>query len=623
MSQVDTGLGWSANSDYLIQQALEPLGTVTQLTNMKPVPMRESTALPTNAELSLYNYLGYYDANNNPIYMATAFYSSGSGYVNGDIFYKAYPGHVVIILHPETTLWGSVWCWKTDPGSTNANRWSQGNFSVSTDSVTGLRYINKTASWINDTLTYNDMTYHATLRECLDSAVGSITPLYKYMAGYAVSCWVRWKNTEDTQWTGFLISTDMSATHFTTDGQTAYGYEHTQQFLYNGTRFYVTYVRLTGAVIGATSRPKIDVSSVVASLQQIFKGIAGPDYANILVTDSPDPWGDDNTDPGGGDGDLDNGDDVDFSTPPNVSAIGSGFLTLFTPDAATIRNIAAFMWSTSFDIDTIKKIFANPIDAILGLHIVPCATFPDGTKEIKIAGIGTGYSSDYTTHQYMPVDCGSIDIPKKWGSYLDYSPYTRTQIFLPYIGFRDIDIDDIQGKTVQLRYLIDILSGSCNAELSVPTDDGHHAILYSWAGQCAAQIPVTSGDLRGAISGAVSVAASLGAALATGGATAAIGAGATVAYNMFSQKTHIQRSGSVSGAGGFIAGQRAYIVRSQPNIALPAEQNKFSGYPSFVTTTLSGLRGYNEVESIHLENIPATNSELDEIETLLKGGVIF
>lgn len=464
---------------------------------------------------------------------------------------------------------------------------------------------------------------YATLADGYAAMTEVSNSYYKLNAGYAVAGFVTWNNLANERVTApFLISTDPEYTRISKDGTTDAGALATG-LMWQNTRFTLSLLTgqegdLTGLLVNST-----DVTGPYPgpiNITTLFEALAT--VSNIQVSNIPDPYGGPTSSGGGGDGEDQEGDDVPFSVPPNLSAVGSGLLTLFTPSLAAIQQVAGWMWSTGFDTETAKKIFLNPIDSILGLHIVPCATVPDGNKEIRIAGVGSGYSSDYTTHQYMPVDCGSVTIPKKWGSYLDYAPYTKTQIFLPYIGFRDIDIDDIQGKTVSLMYLIDILSGACNAELRVPTDDGNNAVLYSWAGQCAAQIPITSGDLRGAISGAVSVAASVGAAVISGGATAAIGAGANVAYNMLSQKAHVQRSGSVSGAGGFIAGQQAYIVRSQPNIALPAEQNKFSGYPSFVTVTLGSIAGYNEVDSIHLENIPATDSELDEIETLLKGGVI-
>ena len=55
---------------------------------------------------------------------------------------------------------------------------------------------------------------------------------------------------------------------------------------------------------------------------------------------------------------------------------------------------------------------------------------------------------------------------------------------------------------------------------------------------------------------------------------------------------------------------------------MPGNQNRYQGYPSFVTTVLGGLSGYTEVDSIILEGVPASDTELSEIVSLLQGGVI-
>ena len=216
---------------------------------------------------------------------------------------------------------------------------------------------------------------------------------------------------------------------------------------------------------------------------------------------------------------------------------------------------------------------------------------------------------------------GSCDIPKKWGAYLDYNPYTKLSIFLPYIGFKEIDADDVMGKTVALQYIIDVLTGACVAELKCGD-----TVLSTWSGNCANEVPISSSDWRGAISAAVGIAATIAAtASVTGGATAPMAASmvASVGANSMNLKPTISRSGSVSGSAGFIGQQRPYIIRTIPNLVIPADQNKFIGYPSFVTMSLGSLTGYNEISSVHLEGIPATGAELDELETILKGGVIF
>ena len=147
--------------------------------------------------------------------------------------------------------------------------------------------------------------------------------------------------------------------------------------------------------------------------------------------------------------------------------------------------------------------------------------------------------------------------------------------------------------------------------------------LYAFNGQCSIPIPITATNYTNTINGIINVAASLGTMVATGGATAPLAA-ATLASTITNQmKPTVEKSGAISGPGGVMGIQTPYLILTRPRQALPSKQNTFTGYPSFITVTLGELSGYTEVHSIHLENIPATADELSEIETLLKGGVIF
>lgn len=172
---------------------------------------------------------------------------------------------------------------------------------------------------------------------------------------------------------------------------------------------------------------------------------------------------------------------------------------------------------------------------------------------------------------------------------------------------------------MSLRYSIDLLSGACVAELKCGG-----TILYSFPGQCAAPLPITGNDWTSLFSSAISVVAAGATLLLSEGTSAPAIAGAVAASSQsaLSMKPTFTRSGSVSGAAGFLASQTAYLVRSNPVAVVPSNQNRFTGYPSFITKTLGDIRGYNEIDSVHLEGIPATKAEIAEIETLLKGGVI-
>ena len=110
--------------------------------------------------------------------------------------------------------------------------------------------------------------------------------------------------------------------------------------------------------------------------------------------------------------------------------------------------------------------------------------------------------------------------------------------------------------------------------------------------------------------------------VATGGASAPMAIPGMAATATNSLKPTVEKSGAMGGMGGMLAVQNPYIILTRPKQAIPAYQNTFTGYPSFITKTLSECSGYTEVESIHLENVPATDGELQEINDLLKSGVI-
>ena len=344
------------------------------------------------------------------------------------------------------------------------------------------------------------------------------------------------------------------------------------------------------------------------------------DAGEIIPVKELDPYTDGGvSDVGGGTGTFDNtGDNIDFPADPTLSSVDTGFITLYNPTKSQLKSLANYMWSTGFDLDTFKKLFANPMDAILGMSIVPVAVPNGGNKEVKVGNISTGVQMNEAASQFVTVDCGSLNVQEYWGAYLDYSPYTKAEIYLPYIGIHSISVDDIMGRTVHVKYKVDILSGACCAYVKCGG-----SILYSFVGQCSCSIPITGNDWTNVVNGALSIAASIGSMVATGGASAPMSTVAIASTAVNAMKPNVEKSGSMGGMGGMMGVQKPYLILTRPRQALPKEQNYYMGYPSFVTVSLDDLDGYTEVESVHLKNINATKQELDEIEALLRNGVIF
>lgn len=357
-------------------------------------------------------------------------------------------------------------------------------------------------------------------------------------------------------------------------------------------------------------------------------------YADNVVStiqDFGDPYSVPGTSyPAGGDGTFDfSSTDIPIPGLPTISAANTGFCALYNPSDAGMRALANYLWSGAFDPENFRKIMANPMDAILGCHIIPVISgHPAITQsELYIGNISTGITMARFTEQYYSLDCGTINMLEKWGSYLDYSPYTKVQLYLPYIGFVNINIDDFMAGSIKVEFHVDIVSGAVCAFVYCVNKDGKGHTVYSYSGACACDVPITAGQYTNAVYGMLNLVGSLGqtALSASIGSTAGVTSGLQNAANaaMSMSKPEITRSGSFGGSSGLMGVQYPYLILESPRMCTPGQQNKFIGYPSFMTVQMSQLKGYTEIEVNHLNNMSCTSAEAEEIISLLKSGVIF
>lgn len=346
-----------------------------------------------------------------------------------------------------------------------------------------------------------------------------------------------------------------------------------------------------------------------------------------------------NSEPGGGEGTRPiDGDAIPAETPDPV-IIDSGFLTVFTPSKAQIQSLAQYLWAHLNDLDGWKKLFADPMDVIIGCHVLPVSVPSAGSKEIKPGLISTGITAGYTDKQFVTKDLGTLEVPEYWGSALDFAPYTRVSIFLPFIGMRTLDTDLVMGKTIHLYYQIEVTTGALLAQLEID-----NKVLYEFSGNCAMQIPISGNDYRSAVTAALSLAATIGAGIASGGTAAApvaaageVGAtaasagvtAATVASianatvgAVMNSKPSIERTGSLGGAAGYMGVQTPYIIVEYPKQSLPKNYMKYNGYPCNMSFTLGDLTGYTQCETVRFKTTRATDEERKEIVQFLQAGVI-
>lgn len=323
-------------------------------------------------------------------------------------------------------------------------------------------------------------------------------------------------------------------------------------------------------------------------------------------------------------GDFDNdSDDIDTPTPPISNIFASGLVTAYTLDTTTLKSLSSYLWSSNF-IDNIPKLFSEPFNAIIGLQLFPYQIV--GTpSNITIGGIDTGIASAKLNSQYISISFGKLTCSNYFGSSLDYLPYTKISIYLPYIGVQSLNTNDVMGSELQLTYNIDLLSMSCVALLKCKRNKNGtnlESVLYHWNGNLGTQIPITGQSFSEIYKTLVNTITTIGLASSTGGASLAAGASLAL-NNALNSSVNVQRTNSIGSTYGVMSVQTPYLIIERPIQQVPKNYLQEYGSPCNLTEKVSDLSGYTELESIHLDSVNLTYNEKNELITLLNNGVVF
>ena len=297
---------------------------------------------------------------------------------------------------------------------------------------------------------------------------------------------------------------------------------------------------------------------------------------------------------------------------PTDSITSSKLFTVYNPTADQIDALGGYLWGESI-AGTLASIFTNPLNAIISLHCIYCEPDVIGTKEIRLGYLASGVSAKYVVSQYKEVDCGTIRIPEYYGDCRDYSPYTSINLFLPFIGFRPIKVDDVMGSELSIKYFVDVYTGTCLACVSV-NKGGVIQLTYTFDGNCAVMLPLTAGSW-----------ANMTVGLATALTSMIVNpvAGALQLPNAVHNGISMSSQGQLGCNAGAMGRKKPYVVITNTQAYDAVGYNELYGYPANILTKLSQLEGYTKVKEVHVENVNnATVDEKNEIERLLKSGVI-
>lgn len=328
--------------------------------------------------------------------------------------------------------------------------------------------------------------------------------------------------------------------------------------------------------------------------------------------------------------------------------IGSNsFNRFYVMDFDNVKKLSQIMSGQDF-ISKIAGLFTKPSDYVTSIRKYPFTLSKVlATRENDYLVLG-GYKWDSSKSPVGKVNTFSFSstyliayfsIPKATNFY-ELAPYTSMQLFIPYFDFITLDVNEINGKFLQVSIGIDFSTGYGTVYLETKDDNGVTHLIASKSAKVGADVSwgATNNaerlrDIATTIASTAISIYSLGAgasvsgkesakALAKVGSAVALGKGATSIVNQM--QLRYERGGVADGFGKGCSPNTPYVIIKKPKM-VEVDETEFAhayGIPLYESRTLSTVHGFTVVDEIHLENFgTATSEEITEIEQLLKTGV--
>lgn len=315
-------------------------------------------------------------------------------------------------------------------------------------------------------------------------------------------------------------------------------------------------------------------------------------------------------------------DEPPINTPALPSDIMSGveasglMCTIVSLDDANVRNFASWLYSTDFSSFINNLLFNNAMEGIISLKHIYKTPRIYMSGNLRFLGQAVSNVGVNACFQYKSFSCGHIKINPYYKNVNDYTS-TSIQLYLPFIGFVDLNVNEVMDRFIEVKYYIDYLTGTCTAYvLCSKTDvDNSGYVMLVQQGNCAVELPLSGMDYSNAVRNIIS----LGTSIATGSPTSMVSSVSNLLTGGINGT--LNRGGGIGGNSGAIAIKTPYIIINRQVAYDALQRQHFEGLPNNANVRLSTCKGYTRIKYINLDGIDATEQEKDIILNKLKGGV--
>ena len=323
------------------------------------------------------------------------------------------------------------------------------------------------------------------------------------------------------------------------------------------------------------------------------------DEGSKIVTDGDD------------DGYSDDKDDDEKDNDTSDVSSGIGVLTTtFKMTKDRLQQLGRFLWGSNI-FDNFSLICNNPIENIISCKSIPLS-LNGTTQKIILGNVDTGVNGDKVSNNFTKQNIGSIPITEKYHNFLDYAPYTNVIIYLPYVGFKELDTNLVMGKTLSISYTVDIITGGCLCQIK-----SNNVKLYEFNGNMGIDIPITASNRAQVEAGYISSGIGIASSAASGNIVGAV----TSLINSAESQYHYASTSSPNPMCVAGTNRTCYIIIDRPTYQTLKSFNHTRGKKCYLTKTINTLKGYTICdEHIDLSGIRATDNEKEELIKILSSG---
>ena len=331
------------------------------------------------------------------------------------------------------------------------------------------------------------------------------------------------------------------------------------------------------------------------------------------------------------------GDDLDSSDieSPQIGASGVG-ANVWALSKSDLEDIVDILYDDDQSLmDDIKEGIwlwgNNPMDFIISLYYVPF----DVSDFYSVSSGNSVYFGSYNSGLDKPkvvenkasnriVLCNT-PIESVYGDYRDITQF-KYELFLPYIGFIPLNINAFLDKMLKVEMAFDVMTHNIRYYIyanGIIQERVDGSVGYDIPLMGTDQVNKAKSDIQG-VKDIIDTTGKLSGSFAEPKPRDIITSvnGCISAYQNLASKPTAKILGGISSCMNIYDIKYVYLKITETGTIKPGNLNAIYNYPSYYIGNSAALSGYCELQDIQL-SCAATDEEIAEIKSLLKGGVIF